>query len=325
MKKIIISLSLLFSAVAGYSQQDAQFSQNMFNKLAINPGYAGSSNAICATLLGRQQWAGFGDGAPKTFLLSVDAPVKALRGGVGLNVVQDKIGFFNTSIVNLGYAYRLPLGNGVLGIGANVGFISHAIKGSWRAIDDYTQDASIPNQNISEMVLDASFGLYYNIGEQLYVGLSSTRLPASTASSAGGAAPTNYSLNFDFSRHYYIMAGYSQPITTELDLKPSFLVKTDAASTQLDLNCNIMYNKMAWAGLSYRVQDAIAVLLGFQHSSGLKIGYAYDFTTSGMKRAGEIKSDGSARSINTHEIMLGYCFLIPNNPKVSKHRNVRFL
>ncbi|HET6243246.1 MAG: type IX secretion system membrane protein PorP/SprF [Bacteroidetes bacterium] len=320
MKKIIISLSLLFSTAIGYSQQDAQFSQNMFNKLAINPGYAGSSNAICATLLGRQQWAGFGDGAPKTFLLSVDAPVKMLRGGVGLNVMQDKIGFFNTSIVNFGYAYRLALGNGILGIGANVGFISHAIKGSWRAIDDYTQDSSIPNESVSDMVLDASFGLYYNIGEQLYVGLSSTRLPASTADAIGGSAPNNYSLNFDFARHYYIMAGYSARLTDELDIKPSVFIKTDASSTQLDLNVNVLYNKMVWAGLSYRMKDAVVVLLGFQHQSGVKIGYAYDFTTSGMARSGE-----NNKRVNTHEIMLGYCFIIPDRPKVSKHRNVRFL
>ena len=320
MKKIFTSLTLLSFALVAYSQQDPQFSQNMFNRLSVNPGYAGSSNAICATLLGRQQWRGFEEGPPKTYLLSVDAPVKLLHGGVGLNVIQDKIGFLSISFANFGYAYRASVGPGILGIGANVGILSQSINGTWRAKDDYTMDPSIPNQSVSSTVLDASLGLYYNIGEDLYVGLSTTRLPASTATATGGSGPSNDNLKYDFERNYYLMAGYSARLTSELDLLPSLLAKNDGAITQLDLNCNVMFNKMVWAGLSYRTQDALAVLLGFQHSSGLKIGYAYDFTTSDMRRA-----SATSKRVNTHEIMLGYCFLVPDRPKVSRHRNVRFL
>jgi type IX secretion system PorP/SprF family membrane protein len=313
-------LSIIVGTASVTAQQDAQFSQNMFNRLAINPGYAGSSNAICATLLGRQQWMGFGDGAPKTFLLSVDAPVKLLHGGIGLNVMQDKIGFFNSTIVNLSYAYRMPLGPGVLGIGINGGIINNQINGNWVAVDDYTTDRAIPNQGVSDMVIDASFGLYYNIGEQLYFGISTTHIPASTFTSTGGTAPENFNLNFDLARHYYIMAGYSTAVSGNIDVKPSLFVKTDGATAQIDLNCNVMFNKMFWAGLSYRFQDAIVPMLGFQHTSGLKFGYAYDYTISSFQKAGE-----NGNRINTHEIMLGYCFKIPDTTKLSKHKNVRFL
>src|SRR5687768_5371437 len=111
MKKILTSLVLASSALLGFSQQDAQFSQNMFNRLAINPGYAGSNNAICTNLLGRQQWMSF-PGAPKTFLLSIDAPIKMIHGGAGLTIAQDQLGFEKTLIANLTYAYRMPLGPG---------------------------------------------------------------------------------------------------------------------------------------------------------------------------------------------------------------------
>jgi type IX secretion system PorP/SprF family membrane protein len=320
MKKTLLSFLFLIPSFIAFAQQDAQFSQFMFNRLAINPGYAGSSNAICSSLLGREQWVGFNDGRPKTYLLSIDAPVKILRGGVGMNIMQDRVGFFSSTMVNLGYAYRMNLGPGILGAGFNVGMFNNSIKGTWRSVDDYTLDPSIPNSNVSDLVFDASFGLYYNIADQFYVGLSTTHLPASTLTSTGGSGSELYNLNFDLARHYYLMAGYSYRISEFIELKPSMLAKTDGASAQFDLNFNVMYNRMVWAGMSYRTQDAMIAMVGFQHPSGVKVGFAYDFTTSGFSNAGR---DG--RRVNTFEVMLGYCFKISPKMKLSKHRNVRFL
>ena len=308
MKKIFPSLVLVASSMFGFAQQDAQFSQNMFNRLVINPGYAGSNNAICSNLLGRQQWVSF-PGAPKTFLLSVDAPVKMLHGGVGLNVMQDQLGFDKTIIANLIYAYRMPLGPGELGLGLNGGMVNKSLNGAWVAIDGHETDAAIPKNGVSDLVFDMGFGIYYNISEELYFGISSTHLPASTI--------TATDLNFDLSRHHYIMAGYNYPLPSNpmIELKPSVFVKTDAASTQIDVNCNVMYNKTFWGGVSYRVDDAIAAIVGFQHSSGIRIGYSYDLTTSSIKNY----SSGS------HEIMLGYCFKLPEKSNLQKYKNVRFL
>ncbi|MBA3900302.1 MAG: PorP/SprF family type IX secretion system membrane protein, partial [Bacteroidetes bacterium] len=208
MKKIFTSFFITISAFVSVAQQDAQFSQNMFNRVAINPGAFGANDAICATMLGRNQWAGFGDGSPKTYLLSLDAAVPLLRGGVGLNVMQDQVGFFNTSMINAGYAYRHQIGTGTLGVGFNVGFVSTAIRPRWISIDDWEIDPTIPNSGINDMVFDASFGAYYQT-DKLYVGISSTHLPASTITGSGGTAPNEYQLNLDMARHYYIMAGYS--------------------------------------------------------------------------------------------------------------------
>ena len=116
MKRTILSLSFLLIAGLASSQQDPQFSQNMLNKLANNPGYAGSNQAICATALHRSQWMGF-EGAPTTLNLSVDAGIPAIHGGLGLNIVKDDIAAFSNLGLQLTYAYRTDLGNGQMGAG----------------------------------------------------------------------------------------------------------------------------------------------------------------------------------------------------------------
>jgi type IX secretion system PorP/SprF family membrane protein len=143
----------------------------------------------------------------------------------------------------------------------------------------------------------------------MYVGLSTTHITETSMEN----------LNIDMARHYYIMAGYDFQINSQFTLKPAVFAKTDAASTQIDLNCSVLYNNMVWLGVSYRTADAIAPMVGFQKEFGgnsmLKIGYSYDVTTSQIK-------DYSSGS---HEIMLNYCFKIVPPSKVQKYKNVRFL
>lgn len=93
MKRIFTALFFFLISVLAFSQQEAQFTQNMFTNMAINPGYAGINKQICVTSLFRQQWSGFEDpygnkGAPQTILLTVDAPVRVLRGGLGVTVIK---------------------------------------------------------------------------------------------------------------------------------------------------------------------------------------------------------------------------------------------
>jgi type IX secretion system PorP/SprF family membrane protein len=245
-----------------------------------------------------------------------------LRGGVGLNVMSDQVGFISTSMFNAGYAYRKQIGtDGVLGLGFNVGFVSTAIRGNWVSIDPWATDGAIPNEGVSDMVFDAAFGAYYQTNN-LYVGVSTTHIPASTIQGVGTSQGGSYNLNLDMARHYYIMAGYTfgLPNAPDIEVKPSVFVKTDASTAQFDLNCNVFYQRTVWGGLTYRFQDALVAMVGYQTPGNFKIGYAYDLTTSRMALTGK----GGGR-VNTHEIMLGYCFKIIPKPKISIHRNTRFL
>ena len=307
MRKIFtITFSLLFSlSLIVSAQQDPQFSQNMFTKLAVNPGFAGSNDAICGTLLYRNQWTGFG-GEPKTMLLTADMPVDLLHGGVGLTVyAADGLGVEKNLNVRGAYAYRADLGAGRIGIGVDFGFHQKSLNGSKFVYND-AGDNNIPTTNVSGGAFDMGLGVYYNT-DKLYVGLSTSHLTE-------GKIKYN-NINTSLARHYYLMAGYSLDLTSSLTLKPMVQLKTDAVSTQADFNANLFINSRYWIGASYRLQDAIVLMVGIEIIPNLKFGYSYDMTTS------EIKTYSSG----THEIMLGYCYKPTKVVKRQFHRNVRFL
>lgn len=309
MRKILSTLLLAACGTAAFAQQDPQFSQNMYNKLSVNPGYAGSNGTLCGTLLGRNQWMGF-DGAPKTYLISVESPVKMLHGGVGGTIISDQLGFDRTMNVKLSYAYRMPLGPGNIGLGVEGGILHKSIKGTWRAPDgtDGSLDAAIP-KNESALTPDFAVGAYYSM-PQMYVGISADHLTAAQIKN----------VDFKLARHYYVMAGYNHALNADIELRPSIFVKSDAASTQLDVNFNVLFKNTLWAGVSYRLKDAVIPMVGFQKTmtsgSSFRVGYSYDVTTSALK---------SYVKPGTHEIMLGYCLKIPDKPKVQKRKTVRFL
>lgn len=313
MKKLITSVALVLSAFHGFSQQDPQFSQNMYTRLSINPGFAGASEYLCATILNRQQWVGF-DGAPKTTLVSVDAPIKIGEQtiGIGGTIMADKLGFESTFYGKLALAYRMPLATGNLGIGIDAGILNKSINGEWKAVIAPSLDPNIPKNAVSDKALDLGFGVHYHIPGMMYVGISATHL------NAADLKATN--LKYLMARHYYITGGYEYDINEMLKLRPNILVKTDFASTQMDINLNVLYNNMVWAGVSYRLQDAIVPMVGFQRTlsngkGNYRIGYSYDVTTSQLK----------SYSNGTHELMLGFCYNITPPKKITRYKNVRFL
>lgn len=320
MRKIILSLSLIAtSSITLFAQQDAQFTQNMFNKLATNPGSAGHNGGICATVLTRQQWTGF-EGNPQTHLFSGDA--RFSKHGVGLTVFQDKLGIEKTLNAKLAYAYHVNLGPGELGIGVEGAYLSKKFEDNFIAIDDPTLDPSIPNAGTSAATFDFGAGLYYSIANKMYVGISTLHIPQGSIKDAAAGNSGVGALNFENARHYYIMAGYDWDINNDKKwvLKPSILTKTDAASTQLDVNVLMEYNMKVWGGVTYRVEDAIGILVGanigdFINFPGLKLGVAYDLTTSSL----------GDHSNGSFEVMLKYCTSVHKQPKREVYRSVRFL
>lgn len=329
MKKNITFLFFFLASVVVFAQQEVQVSHNMFNNMGINPGYAGMNEAICATAIVRQQWVGFKDnyvdaagvshshnGWPQTNLISIDGKVNPLRGGIGINIMQDQLGFEKNLDIKISYSYHLAAGPGTLGIGAQVGFLNKKIDFTKFNPIDPNDPLLIGGGEEGNMGTDFAFGLYYQIPSKLYFGISSSQLSQADITYASGlATPT-------LARHYYLTAGYYYPLPSNpsLELQPSLLIKSDLASTQFDLNCLLKYNNTFWGGLSWRAQDAIVVLLGYQKNFNLgtlKAGYAYDITTSALGTNG--------RSSGSHEIMIGYCFKIVKPEHHESYDNVRFL
>ena len=319
MKKfsIILAGTLLLMVFAGrnsMAQQDPQFTQNMFNHLAFNPGFAGSMNMLSATAINRQQWMGL-EGNPKTTLFSLHTPVKPLGipSGVGITFMDDRLGFEKNMAFELQYAYRLSLGSGSLGIGLNAGLLSKALNGKWVIPDSdkhipATQDPAIPDEQVSTMAFDLGFGLFYST-DRFYAGLSSQHLHQPLIDYGSGAMTRMI-------RHYYGTVGYLIKLPNPVfEIQPSLYVKTDVASFQADVNAMVIYNKKFWGGVSYRLGDAVAFMAGTELANGMKVGISYDFTTSAI----------GAYSNGTVEFMVGYNFEVGTEKFNQRYRSVRFL
>jgi type IX secretion system PorP/SprF family membrane protein len=320
MKKLILIFYILALGTSTYSQQERQVSHYMYDHISVNPGSAGSTDMISTTVLMRQQWVGI-DGAPTNFILNLSAPFKlgGTHHGAGASLWRDEIGFNNDIHISVSYAYQFSVGNGRLGLGISGAYVNRKLDPVWYVpltppfIDPGSDDA-IPKGDQSEMLFDLGAGLFYHT-EELYVGISSTHILESeftyqSESSTGGAA------NEKMARHYYFTAGYNLPLANPLlEFQPSVFIQSDATITKIDLNTTLMYNKKFWAGVSYRVGTAVTGMVGLNILNGVRVGYSYDFDTSALTNF----SKGS------HEIMIGYSFMVGVDKIPQKYKSIRYL
>lgn len=319
MKRVLL-LALVLTLVTGLkAQQDPQFTQWMYDKLSFNPAVAGTDGAHCFNLFYRQQWTGFEGGEPpQSTLFNYHAPVKALRGGLGITFYNDQLGQETNNVFRLAYAYHLNLQkNNKLSFGIGLGYYGKQLGNDWIPPDgplDVVPDNAISNASVSDGSFDLNLGAYFFKPDNYYVGLSATHLTSQDLSD----------LNIDVATHLYFMAGYTYAVNNNVKLRPNLLVKSDGNETTLDFNANALINDMIWAGLTYRTEDAIAPMAGFQYAwnnedetapQSIRIGYSYDLTTS------EIKNYSSG----SHEIMVTYCFNLIDKILMKKHANPRFL
>ena len=307
MKRTLIFVCfVVFASIKVDAQQTPQFSQNMFNKLANNPGFAGSMEAICATALHRQQWIGFGDNggsAISTQNFSVNAELPFLYGGVGLNIVKDKIAEFSNLGLQASYAYRTQLGLGQIGMGMSFGMIQSGVDGGdFRASD--SNDPSIPTGMVSGSKIDFGAGIYYNTRD-VYLGFSSSHLTEPVVEWSDGQ-------KLPLTRHYFLIAGYTYDLNQSLLLHPSIYLKSDAVSSQLDINTSVIYNNKMWGGVSYRLDDGLVMMSGLNINEALKFGLAYDIVFSKVGN-------------NSIEFLLAYNFNLKLNKTISKYKSPRFL
>jgi len=300
-RKLILVLAFLSVGIVS-AQQVPQFSQNMFNKLANNPGFAGSRGVIATSVLHRSQWMGV-EGAPSTQNFSVDAEIPFLNGGVGLNIVKDEIAQFSNLGLQASYAYRTELGIGQLGLGMSVGMYQSGVNGA-----DFNPaqsgDGAIPMNSISGSKLDLGAGAYFNT-QDVYIGISSAHMSEPVVEWSDGK---QYALK----RHYFLIAGYYYEINPVLSLNPSIYLKNAPGVSQLDVNTNLIYNNKMWGGVSYRLDEGLILLAGMNITDDFRFGIGYDVTMANPLG-------------DSFEVMLGYNFKIKRNNTISKYKNPRFL
>ncbi len=322
MARRIVFFLLFCVASFSWAQQYPQFSQNMFNHLTVNPGYAGTSEAVNVTLGNRQQWMGGfkadngSSMAPSTTVFGVDKDINLLgwESGIGLTIMNDQIGEFTSLFLSAIYSKRWETDYGKLGVGLSLGLVNQGIKGSnlyTKPKGDllgstYHTDEQFPDDE--GMAFDAGFGAFLE-NKDYYLGISVAHLNKPTPKFKD--TYTTY-----LNRTVFITGGYhihlkKRPIV----LIPSIFFKSNMSSYQIDWNINGALKDKYWGGLSYRMQDAIVLLGGVELNNGLRIGYSYDVSISKLSGA----KNGS------HELMLGYRFDISLEKRKKQYKSVRYL
>ena len=311
---ISIVILLCVVSIGLKAQQDPQFTHNMFNHAFVNPGSYGLYDGITVTGIFREQWLGFKDDqgnkvAPETFLLTADAPVKFLRGGIGIGVAQDREAFTKNMLVKLGYAYHLNIGNAKLGIGLNANFNNKSIdKDKLNPIDE-SDPVLMGLSAEGVMISDMSVGLFLQ-KPRYYLAFASTQVFETEKSPATAEGVAFYKNR----RHYYLTGGHDiiLPAFQGYVFTPSVFLKSDGNIFQADINMMAKYNNKVWGGLTYRINDAVALMVGVAYKD-IEIGYSYDIPTSKVAATG------------SHEIMARYRFKLEKEKTRTGYRNTRYL
>lgn len=292
---------MLFVTFAGYAQQDAQFTQYMYNTININPAYAGSRGALSIFALHRDQWVGL-DGSPKTNTVSVNTPINNSNIGIGVSLVNDKIGPTNENQISVDLSYTIPTSEDWK--------LSFGIKGTADLFNldvDKLNPADQGDPQFQNLKTDFSpnigAGVYWH-SERAYIGLSVPNFIETNRYDDNDVAIYKDKIN------YYLMAGYVFDLSYDLKFKPAVLTKmVEGAPLQVDASANFMFFDKLTVGVAYRWSAALSAMVGFQISDGLYIGYGYDNETTNLKNY----NSGS------HEIFLRY-EIFKNNGKMTTPR-----
>ncbi|SCX88377.1 PorP/SprF family type IX secretion system membrane protein [Flavobacterium caeni] len=283
----ILWIGCLLTA-ATHAQQDPGYTQYMYNTMVVNPGYAGSAGVLEGTLLHRSQWTGI-DGAPQTQSLTIDSPLSNEKIGIGLSVVNDKLGPSNELSLDANVSYTISFSHDTkLVFGAKAGIRSMSVD--WSKGRYYDDVDALLNNNISKTKPSVGAGLYL-YQDKWYAGISVPSFLRSEYYDDIQEAVLSDRL------HYYAIAGYVFDIGDNLKLKPAVLGKfVSGAPVTVDLSLNALIMEKLTAGVSHRFDDSVSALVGFQITPGLFAGYSFDYTTTRLNKY----ADG------THEIILRF-------------------
>lgn len=297
----IIAILYIFLSLGSFAQQDAIYSQYMFNPFAINPAYAGSRDATSVILLNRSQWLGI-SGAPNTQTMAAHFPANKKHIAWGLNFSYDRLGPTSNLLAAGTVAYQLILEKGTLNFGLRGGAYNTVMNGQKLKFREEFDNLDHQTK-ISVISPTFDFGMYYYT-DRFYAGISANHL-------------TKHPLKFDnnlnntayfFKQHFFFMTGYAFELKKNIILKPSLLVKyTEDRPFNVDFNINMLLKERFWLGVGLRNLNSLNFLIDFNITDFMRIGYSYDMTMTEIKDY----SNGS------HEILLGFDFNLRKSTVIS--------
>jgi type IX secretion system PorP/SprF family membrane protein len=289
----ILLFSFLFiGCIDMNAQQDPQFTQYMYNTVAINPAYAGSRGMLSIFGIHRAQWIGL-EGAPTTTGTSIHTPLNDSRIGLGVSMLQDAIGPSNKQTLSADFSYTISTSENYK--------LSFGLKGTASLFSiDYTKlnrfdinDPRFQNNISNQFSPNIGAGMYLH-SKQFYAGISVPFMLQSNEFNDINSQVTHESL------HYYFMSGYVFEISESTKFKPAFLAKAlEGAPLQVDLSANFMLNNKFVLGGAWRWEAAMSGLAGFQVNDNWFIGYTYDADSTKLANY----NSGS------HELFMRYEFI----------------
>lgn len=299
MRTKFLFFALMLTGFAGFAQQDAQYTQYMYNTINVNPAYAGSRGVMSIFGLHRTQWVGL-DGAPVTNTASINTPINESNLGLGLSFVNDRIGPTNENTISADLSYSINTSETYklsFGIKATANLFNLDINKLNPADQGDPQFADLENK----FTPNIGAGVYFH-SDKTYFGLSVPSFFESTRYDDNSVAINKERMSF------YFIAGHVFDLTYNLKFKPALLTKaTEGAPLQVDLSANFLIMDKFVLGAAWRWDAAVSAMAGFQVSDGLYIGYGYDMETT------ELKNYNSG----SHEVFLRFELFKRHNKIVS--------
>ena len=265
----------MLTCYSGFAQQDAQYTQYMYNTTNVNPAYAGSRGVMSIFALHRTQWVGL-DGAPVTNAFSINTPINNSSLGLGVSVVNDRIGPTVENAISADLSYTLQTSE-TLKLSFGVKATANLFNLDVNQLNPADQnDPSLQNLNNK---INPNFGAgVYLHSDKFYLGLSVPNFLEDTKYSDNSVSVFKERMNF------YAIGGYVFDISSSVKFKPAFLTKVVTGSPlQVDLSGNFLFFEKLTLGAAYRWDAAVSAMAGFQVSDGLYIGYGYDLDTTKLK------------------------------------------
>ena len=264
----------MFIGFAMQAQQDAQYTNYMYNTLSVNPAYAGSNGAFTAFASHRNQWRGITD-APVTNTFSIHAPVQNTRVGLGLSVMNDNIGPSDESTISGDFSYTIDVSSRYkLAFGLRA--TAHLLNVDFTKLNIYNPGDALAQYNIdNKFSPNLGLGLYL-YSNRSYFGVSVPNLLETNHFDKGQSTFNENSIATE-RLHLHLITGVVFDLNEELKFKPAALAKVvSGAPLQVDVSANFMFKEKFVLGASYRVDAAVSVLAGFQASERWFLGYSYD-------------------------------------------------
>ncbi|MEQ8684008.1 MAG: type IX secretion system membrane protein PorP/SprF [Imperialibacter sp.] len=291
--RLLFCVVVLLGNWSVFAQQRPVISQYMYNGMVLNPAYAGSTNEFSAAVIHRDQWVNI-DGAPSFQTFTGHTPLFSNQIGVGLTATRDQVGIHTDYGFYASYAYKIKLATGYLAMGLQGGFNDRRSNFDLLTIRD-------ENDNVLSGVarkFSPNFGTgayYYN--KRVYLGASIPHIVKNRVVDVSLGKETEARTP----RYVYLTGGMVFPLTDNINLLPAVLIRyQDNLPLGIDLNCNVIFEDIVYAGLSYRSGDSMTLITQLVLNENIRLGYAYDMVTSNQRQY----------TNGTHEIMINYRVLI---------------